>query len=135
MASLPLSDPYRETHRNAPDFGRLSLRVRAGSGSDPVEIVYRRSGWRIGTSAHNLKLGTTVPLADDLSLLLHGKYSYDAATWELDSTLIWQIGKRHRANFLLSNHIDQMAEATAVSASSTPLENSNGMLFFFEYVF
>lgn len=132
---VPLSDPYRESHKSGPDLGRLSLRVRAGSGTDPIEVVYLRGIWRVGTSQNNLKLGTAIPLAEDLSLSLRGKYRYDAATWEIDSTLVWQIGRRYRANLLLSNHMDQLAEPTAFSASSTTFENSNGMMFFFEYLF
>ena len=132
---VPLSDQYHESHRSEPDFGRLSLRMRAGQTSDPLEVVYVWDGWRVGTSQENLKLGMTLPIAEDLALSLRGKYRYDAATWEFDSTLVWQIGRFQRANLLFSNHLDQLAEPTAFSASVTALENSNGVLFFFEYLF
>ena len=42
---VPLSEPYLETHRSRPDYGRLSMRVRLTS-SDPV--LRKLEGFIIG---------------------------------------------------------------------------------------
>jgi hypothetical protein len=133
--NLPLSEPYQESHKSRPDLGRISVRLRPGGSRDQVELGYVLAGWRVGSSPHNLKLGYTLPLAADLSLQLRSKYGYDAASWQLDSTLVWQLSARKRANLLLSNHLDLLTEPMTFPATSTSTESSNGLMFFFEHLF
>lgn len=87
---VPLSEPYRQTHRDQRKLGRLSLRLHTGDRDDPVELVYIRSGVRLGSSRTRGKATVEVPIAARLSVALRADLDYDTGDRRLRAELLYR---------------------------------------------
>lgn len=133
--NVPLSEPYREQHRNGSDYGRVTMRVRLDRLSDPAELVYSRSGWRAGSSLDWGKLGYSTRLADKVWLSLRGKYRYDDGQTMLEGSVEYRFTKWSRAYLLVSDHLDPFGEPFSAPVASQWGDDSPGVMIVIQRVF
>ena len=90
---VPMSEPYQKVHTADRELGRLSVRLHASDLEDPVEIVYIRSGVRVGSSQEIGKLSIDLPLNDNLSLTVRTRRNW----LDSESRLRADLAYRHSA--------------------------------------
>lgn len=132
---VPLSEPYRETHAADRHLGRLSLRIHVGDPQDPVELVYIKSGVRIGSSQDRLKIGVTRRLADDLTFAMHARCSYDTGDWSIRSDLGWHLSDQTSLHLVVGDNLDFLATSTVYSLFDSPMDGSPGLLLYAVHLF
>lgn len=132
---VPLSEPYREAHAADRHLGRLSLRIHVGDLHDPVELVYIKSGMRLGSSQDRLKVGVTRKLADDLTFALHARYAYETGDWGVRSDLGWHLSERTSLHLVIGDDLDFLATSTVYSLFDSPMDGSPGLLLYAVHLF
>lgn len=126
--NVPMTQGYRRVHGDRFRLGRLSMRLHLDDLHDPVEVVYMRSGVRIGTSQDTGKLSIGWRLHERLTLDLRARIEYDtgARTWRAD------LGYRpsdHASIFLsVGDDVDLLPSSSLYSPLATPEEGSTGLL-------
>jgi hypothetical protein len=133
-SNVPLSEEYSRTH-DTHDLGRMSMRVHANDYKDPVELVYMRSGVRVGSSQTQLKLGLSRHLSRDLLLELRAREDYDDSEWHLRADLSWLVSPRTSLHFVAGDNLDFMATSTVYSLFESPMDGSPGLLVYAVHLF
>jgi len=133
--NVPLSQPYREAHRDERRFGRLSLRVHADDFADPVEIVYMKSGVRIGTSQETGKLSIDWRLTERVMLELRTRTSYDTHDHGLRADLSYWPSATTSVHVAVGDDLDFLSAASIYSLFETQMDGSPGLLMYAVHVF
>lgn len=131
--NVPLSEEYGRAHQG--NLGRLSLRVRTSDPQDPVEVVYLRSGVRIGSSQSQLKLGFARHIAKDLVLELRARQDYDDRDWRLRADLAWEVSPHTSLHFVAGDNLDFLTTSTVYSLFESPMDGSPGVLVYAVHLF
>ena len=133
-SNVPLSEEYSRTH-DTTDLGRMSMRVHSSNLRDPVDLVYMRSGVRIGSSQTQLKLGVSRHLTRDVLLDLHAREDYDDHEWHLRADLSWILSPRTSLHFVTGDNLDFTQTSTVYSLFESPLNGSTGLLVYAVHLF
>src|SRR5262245_19215749 len=113
-SNVPLSEEYSRTH-DTNDLGRMSMRVHTSNLRDPVDLVYMRSGVRVGSSQSQLKLGLSRHLSRDVLLEVRAREDYDDHEWHLRADLSWILSPRTSLHFVTGDNIDFATSSTVYS--------------------
>ncbi len=132
--NVPLTEEYGRAHDVA-DLGRVSMRVHAGDPKDPIELVYLRSGIRIGSSQSQLKLGYARHLAKAVTLEIHTRQNYDDRTWRVRADLSWELSPRTSLHFVAGDNLDFLTTSTVYSLFESPMDGSPGLLIYAVHLF
>ncbi len=120
---------------DGPEYGRISLLVRPNRLSDPMEIGYRRSGFRIATTQEQLKCTCTIPLGNGVFLELRARQTYADEAWQLRSDLRWQYSQATSLHFAVGNGLDFLPSSPTYSLEGTPFDGSSGAVFYAVHLF
>jgi hypothetical protein len=133
--NVPLSQPYRMSHQDEPNLGRVSMRVRANDLHDPVEIAYMKSGVRIGTSQGMLKLGYTHRLTDNIDFSVRPRLDYATGAWHVRADLGWTLSHTTSLHLVAGDNLDFLATSNFYSLFDSPMDGSPGLLFYAVHLF
>lgn len=134
-ANVPLSQPYRETHTSNRHLGRVSMRLHASDLDDPVEVVWIKSGLRLGTSQERLKFGFRADIADDLAFDLHANNRYDNGDVDVRADLVWYVSRWTNVHFVAGNNIDFLTSSELYPSFESPMDNTPGFVVYAVHVF
>jgi hypothetical protein len=132
---VPLSEPYRETHRRHRGLGRISLRVHVDDFRDPVELSYVHSGVRIGSSQEVGKLGIDWALTDSLSLQVRARREYETRENDLRADLVLRASATTSLHFVVGDNLDFLTTSAVYSLCESPFDGSPGFLVYAQHVF
>lgn len=138
--AFPLSEAYQESHGDRWKLGRLSIRLHASDASDPVEFVYIRSGWRIGSSQEQLKVAYTMEITPDLSFAIRTLYDYRSDYLDIWGNLRYDANPDTRLHLLVGNNLDLLTGTTMYPVLQSPVvlpaaDDSTGLLVYVEHFF
>ena len=117
------------------DLGRMSMRVRVNRPSDPLEVAYLRAGLRVGTTQEQLKLGYSLPVADDVFLDLRARQRYDDAAWRLRADLRWEVSAKTSVHLVAGDALDFLTTSSVYSLFESPMDGSAGILLYAVHLF
>jgi len=132
---LPISGAYQENHPGRFKFGRISMRIRLTDGSDPLEIAYRRSGFRLGSSQEKFKAGYSTELFDDLTLSLNTRYEYGSSHFAVRADLTYLLDGKTSVHLAAGDELDFLWSSNSYSLVENPLDDSTGLFFYVEHLF
>jgi hypothetical protein len=138
--AFPLSEAYQESHGDRWKLGRISVRLHPSDASDPVEVVYIRSGWRIGTSEEQLKVAYTMEISPDLSFAIRGQYGYRTDYLDMWGNLRYDVNPDTRLHLLVGTNLDLLTGTTMFPLVQSPVvlpaaDESTGLLVYVEHFF
>lgn len=132
---VPMSKPYRDAHERHRSLGRLSVRLHAGDLADPLEVVYIRSGVRIGSSQDRGKFALDLPLAENVDLQLRTRYDYLTSESELRADLSYRVSPRTSVRFAVGDDMDFLSTSSIYSMFEAPMDGGPGLLMYAVHVF
>jgi len=134
-ANVPLSQPYRDTHRTERRLGRLSMRLHLDDYADPVEVAYVKSGVRIGSSQEAGKLSVDWQLTERLRLELRTRAVYDTHDHGVRADLSYWPSATTSVHVSVGDDLDFLSTSSIYSLFETQMEGSPGMLLYAVHVF
>lgn len=114
--NVPLSSAYQEAHEGRTDLGRFTLRVRSGGDDAPCEILYYRSGLRLGTSPSRWRVSYVWSLSERLTFAVGTRVRYDDGSTESSATLEYRVHDRARLRLIASDKLDLLSEPATFPA-------------------
>lgn len=133
--NIPLTGAYQERH-NKTHRGRFSLHLGRGSDStDPVEIYYLRSGWKIGGGIDNARIIYSRYLAKNLRLRLRSSYAYDDQNVKLLGTLAFELSPQTTLNLMAGNDMTVLTGPSMYLGTPPAEESSQAVAFYVEHLF
>lgn len=117
------------------DLGRMSMRVRMNRPTDPLELAYLRAGMRIASTQEQLKLGYSLPLAEDVFLDLRARQDYQSADWRLRADLRWEVSEKTSIHFVAGDDLDFLTTSSVYSLFESPMDGSAGILVYAVHLF
>jgi hypothetical protein len=132
---VPLSEPYQQTHGDRHLLGRISARIRTSDLEDPLELVYMRSGVRIGSSQEVGKLSIDWPLTDTLSFQLRTRTTYENGDHELRGGLVLRPSATTSLHLTIGDNLDYLSTSQAYSLFDSPMDGAPGLLLHGVHVF
>lgn len=132
---VPLSQPYRLVHGDQGRLGRFSMRVRTNDLGDPVELVYIRSGVRIGSSQTTGKLSIDWRLADWVTLELRGRTDYDSGDHQFRADLAFWPSPTTSVHVSIGDDLDFLSTSSIYSLFDSPMDGSPGLLLYAVHTF
>jgi hypothetical protein len=138
--NVPLTDEYEDNHRKRSHFGRLSMRVRTNNSDDPVEVTWRRDGWRLGSGLERVKLGYRTSLTDQLHFSLNSVYFYASSLMDVWGDLHYVVDTNTELHFLFGDKMDIVTGSTMYPVVHSPIalrsvDESPGVMFYVEHNF
>ena len=128
-ANVPMSQPYRDSHRAERQFGRMSLRLHVDDASDPVEIVYMKSGVRIGSSQEAGKLSIDWHLTDRLRLELRTRTVYDTLDHGVRADLSYWPSATTSVHLSFGDDLDFLSTSSIYSLFETQMDGTGCLLY------
>jgi hypothetical protein len=132
--NVPLSEEYGRAH-DSEDLGRVSMRVHASDLADPVELVYMRSGIRLGSSQRHLKLGFGQQVADDLYLDVRTRQDYETNRWRWRADLRYLLSQQTSLHFVAGDNLDFLTTSSLYSLFESPMDGAPGLLVYAVHLF
>ena len=117
------------------DLGRLMLRVRPSRSDDPIEIGYRRSGFRIATSQQQWKCSVSVPIAESVFLEVRSRQDYDNRQIGLRAAIRWDYSSATTIHLAVGNEIEFASSPTAMTSGDQPAQGSDGIMIYAVHFF
>lgn len=137
-ATFPFAEEYEDTDdpRNP---GTISLRLRSADASD-LEILYRRRGWRIGTSEERLRITYTVDLSAKVSFSVRSRFDYATDDLDMWGDLRYDPSPDTRLHVLVGKRLDLLTGANLFPVIQSPVvmpaaDDSPGVLIYVEHFF
>ncbi len=128
--NVPLSQPYRLAHGDQGRLGRFSLRLHASDLTDPVELVYIRSGVRIGSSQTRGKVSIDWRLSDWVTLELRGRTDYDTGEQQYRADLTFWPSPTTSLHVSIGDDLDFLSTSSIYSLFDSPMDGSPGILLY-----
>lgn len=132
--NVPLSEAYVREHRTG-SLGRVSMKLRSRDLTDPVEIVYKNYGLRIGTSQRRLKVGFAREILQDLHFEVRTRRNYDSTHWRIRADLSWVVSPTTSLHLLAGDDLDFLATSSVYSLFDSPMDGSPGVLVYAVHLF
>lgn len=132
---VPLSEPYRAVHGDQRRLGRLSLRIHAGELQDPLEVVYIRSGVRLGSSQETGKLSIDWQLSERVTLELRARTEYDTGARHLRADLAYWPSATSSVHLSVGDDLDFLSTSSIYSLFDSPMDGSPGILLYAIHTF
>ena len=132
---VPFSEPYRLAHGDQRRLGRMSVRLRTGDLSDPVEIAYMKSGVRISTSQTAGKLSIDWPFAERWELQLRTRTDYDTHEHHVRADLVFWPNPSTSIHLSAGNDLDFLSTSSIYSLFESPMDGSPGLLLYAVHTF
>lgn len=117
------------------DLGRVTMRIRASRPGDPIEIAYLRGGFRVGSSQEQLKVGYSLPLAEDVNLDVRARQIYDSGHWSLRADLSWEVSRCTSLHLVAGDALDFLTTSSVYSLFESPMDGSAGVLLYAVHLF
>ncbi len=132
---VPLTEPYRQLHRERRSLGRMSLRVRTDSLDDPIEVAYVHSGVRIGTSQEYARLSIDWDLTDRLRFEVRARTDYHTDERYLRADLSYRASPTTSLHLSIGDDMDFLSTASAYTRYETPWDGSPGLVLYAVHLF
>lgn len=132
---VPMSEPYRQSHAAERKLGRLSVRLHASDLDDPVEIVYMRSGLRVGSSRERGKLAIDWPLTENVSLTLRSRRNWITEESRLRADLAYRHSATTSVRLAAGDDMDFLSTSSIYSLFEAPMDGSPGFLLYAVHIF
>ncbi|MCA8975161.1 MAG: hypothetical protein KDC98_10585 [Planctomycetes bacterium] len=132
---VPLSEPYRKAHGSDQKLGRLSLRLHVDDLTDPAEIVYIRSGIRVGSSREVGKLSLEWPLTDNVSLTVKTRRNWQTAESRIRADLAYRLSPTSSLRLAAGDDMDFLSTSSIYSLFETPMDGSPGLVLYAVHIF
>ncbi len=132
---MPISSTEENGHGERSSWGRVSMRLRVTDHEDPLELTYRRSGWRFGTNQERLKARYTTELAEDFTLSLSTRYEYESSDFSVRANLTYVFDETTRAHLVAGESLGFFSDPEVFTLMESPLQGDAGLLFYVEHLF
>ncbi len=132
---IPFSVTDERSNPERASWGRVSMRLRVTDHEDPLELTYRRSGWRLGTSQERIKARYTTELAEDLTLSLSTRYEYESSDFSVRANLTYVFDETTRAHLVAGESLGFFSNSEVFTLMESPLQGDSGLLFYVEHLF
>ena len=138
--TFPFSEEYQEAHGHRWNPGVISLRLRLANHSDPVEILYKRRGWRIGTSQERLRVSYTMDVSEQVSFSVRSNYDYTTDDIDMWGDLRYDPNPDTRLHVLVGKRLDLLTGTNLFPVIQSPVvlpaaDDSPGLLVYVEHFF
>lgn len=133
--NVPLSDEYERAHQQRSKLGRVSMRVHPSDFGDPVEIVYSKSGVRIGSSREHLKMSVSRELWPGVTASVRTRQIYESNDWVVRADIAWQLSPRSTLLLAAGRDLDFASDSTVYSWVESPLDGAMGILLYATHIF
>ncbi len=124
---VPLAGDPRDGDAD-PRLGRLSMRLRTGNWSDPLELAYMHSGFRVASSNEQLKLSCRRSLLDGLWFDLRARQLYSQSDWRVRADLCWELSPRSSLCLTAGDTLDFLMTSSTYSLFESPMDGEGGLL-------
>ena len=121
--------------RSSGGLGRLSIRLRGGHLDDPIELVWIRRGFRLGSTMGKLKASFTQRFGSGLSVRIWTRYDYDDSNLRLLGTLEYKLNDFTTINALAGNRVNTLSGPATYPGGPQSDESTKGMLLYVEHLF
>jgi hypothetical protein len=132
---IPLTGAYQRRH-NKTHRGRFSMHLGRGSSStDPIEIYYLRSGWKIGGGIDNGRIIYSRYLTKNVRVRLRSSFDYDDQDVKLLGTLALEVSPQTTLNLMAGNDMTVLTGPTTYLGTPPDEESSQAVAFYVEHLF
>lgn len=130
---LPLSE--RTDREDGRANTRMSVRLHLDDLSDPVELMLRRSGLRIGSSQQVGKLGYQLAITDALGLELRARTDYDTGDVTVRLDLHYQPAGMTSYHLSIGDDMEFLNRSPLYSLLESPIDGAPGIVLYVVQVF
>lgn len=138
---LPMSGDYEsegveEGRSSRLSLGRLTARLRSNF-DDPLELAYKNSGFRLGSSQARLRCGYSSEIAESFFVSLNSEYNYDSDHLGLRADLRYEFDERTSAHFSAGDQLSFLMSPNYYSLMEDDglQDSSHGVIFYVEHLF
>lgn len=133
---VPLTEPYRKSHGDRRELGRMSVRLHIRDLDDPMEVVYiHPSGVRVGTSRLRGKMSLDFPLGETLHLSFRARTDYETGESGLRTDLIYRPSANVSVHLAAGDNMDFLSTSSLYSLFESPMDGSPGVLLYAVHTF
>ncbi|MCB9877629.1 MAG: hypothetical protein H6835_08530 [Planctomycetes bacterium] len=132
---VPLSEDYQQAHGDRRHLGRVSVRLHANDLADPVEVVYIRSGVRIGTSQEHAKLSLDYQLDTFVHLSFRARNDYASGHTRLRADLVYSPSPRLTVHLAAGDDMDFLSTSSIYSLYQSPMDGKAGLVLYAVHTF
>ena len=124
----------RETEERLPR-GHFSVHLGATDISDPMEIYYRRRGWKIGTGLETARVTYSKNLTDKMSLKVRSSFGYDDQDVRVTGRIAFEMSPSTTLNLFAGNDITVLTSPATYTGTPPDEDGSQGVGFYVEHMF
>ena len=133
--NVPLTEPYRQTHGDRQNLGRMSLRLHAGELDDPLEVGYVQSGVRVASSMEQGKVSIDWALTDKLQFALRATTEYETGDQNLRADLTYWVSSFTSLHLGIGEEMDFLSTSSIYSLYESSMDGSPGLVFYAVHIF
>ncbi|MHC4514697.1 MAG: hypothetical protein ACYTGW_14870 [Planctomycetota bacterium] len=131
---IPLTGEYQREHRQR-HRGRFSMHLSASDLTDPAELYYRHSGWKIGGGLTTARLSYSKHLTDNMLLNLRSSIGYDDQNVKVLGRVAFKVSQTTTLNLSAGNDITVLTSPVTYTGMPPDQERSEGFVFYVEHMF
>jgi len=131
---IPLTGDYQEEHRQR-HRGRFSMHLSASDLTDPAELYYRHSGWKIGGGLTTARLSYSKHVTDNVTLNLRSSIGYDDQDVKVLGRVAFKVSQTTTLNLSAGNDMTVLTSPVTYTGMPPDQERSEGFVFYVEHMF